>query len=399
MAKSPWLTIVGVGEDGLAGLSPASREALERAEILMGPTRHLDLVPGFGSERVAWPVPFADGIPKLLAFRGRNVVALASGDPFWFGSGSVLARQLEPGEWRALPERSTFSLAASRLGWALEKTATLGLHAAPLTRLRPVLASGRRVMVLLRDGGAVRDLASYLTEEGFAEARLWIMESLGGPGERVTHCRANALPEGNFVHPVCVGIEVAGSGRSLPLASGRPDDWFEHDGQITKRPVRALTLSALTPRPYERLWDIGAGSGSISIEWLLSDPSLNAVAIEADAGRAARIKTNAMRLGADRLEVINAKAPAALEGLASPDAVFVGGGLDRGLLDWLVQNLGAGTRVVANAVTLESEALLLEARFRLGGDLLRLEISKPTAIGTRLAWRPSHPLTQWTHTL
>lgn len=254
-------------------------------------------------------------------------------------------------------------------------------------------------MVLLRDGGAVGDLATYLTEEGFAEARLWIMESLGGPGERVTHCPANSLPEVSFVHPVCVGIEVAGIGRSLPLASGCPDDWFENDGQITKRPVRALTLSALAPRPYECLWDIGAGSGSISIEWLLSDPSLNAVAIEADATRAARIKSNATRLGADRLDVISAEAPAALEGLASPDAVFVGGGLDRGLLDWLVQNLGTGTRLVANAVTLESEALLLEARFRLGGDLVRLQISKPTAIGTRLGWRASHPLTQWTHTL
>ena len=399
MADRPWLSIIGVGEDGPNGLCTASRLALSQAEIIMGPPRHLSLVTDNGAERIPWPVPFADGIARLETMKGRAVAVLTSGDPFWFGAGAVLARQLEPGEWRAYPGRSTFSLAAARMGWAIETTACLGLHAAPLTRLRPHLATGRRLIVLLRDGSALASLAQYLTAEGFGASAVTAMESLAGPSERLTEARADGLPDRDFAHPICAAIQIAGDGAALPLASGRADDWFDHDGQITKRPVRALTLSALAPRPYQRLWDIGGGSGSIAIEWLLSDPSLQATAIEARPDRAGRITANAARLGVDRLRVVTGRAPDALTDLPPPEAVFVGGGMTTELLDWLTTNLPAGTRLVANAVTLETEALLTGAHTSLGGDLMRIELSQAAPIGPRNGWKAAWPIVQWSLTL
>lgn len=366
---------------------------------MIGPPRHLALLPGLAAETLAWPVPFAEGIDLLLSHRGRPVVALASGDPFWFGAGTVLARHLAPGEWRALPGPSAFSLVANRLGWPLETTACLGLHAAPFARLRPALAPGARLIVLLRDGAAVAALAGCLAETGFGASSLHVLEALGGPRERITRATAQDLPGTAFAHPVAVAVEVAGGGAVLPLAPGRPDGWFESDGQITKAPVRALTLAALAPRPFEHLWDIGGGSGSIAIEWLLAHPSLTATSIERREDRAARIRGNAERLGADRLEVVTGAAPGALAGLPAPDAVFVGGGLGRDLLDWLGARLRPGTRLVANAVSLETEALLIDAQARSGGDLLRLELCRSAPLGSRRGWKAAYPIVQWSVTL
>lgn len=360
----------------------------------MGPARHLSLLPDVTGERIVWPVPFAEGVDQLLQLRGRRVAVLASGDPFWFGAGAVLARRLARGEWRAFPGRATFSLAAARMGWPLERTTCLGLHAAPLARLRPHLAPGVKLIVLLRDGAAVAEFCSYLAAEGFGASALTVMECLGGPRERLTETRADALPEGDFAAPVCVALSVAGAGAVVPLASGRPDDWFDNDGQITKRPVRALTLSALAPRPGEHLWDIGGGSGSIGIEWLLSDPSLSATTIEPRADRAARIAANAARLGVERLQVVTGRAPEALSGLAPPDAVFVGGGLGPELLEYLT-GLPGTPRLVANAVTLESEALLIAAQARHGGELLRIALSSVTPLGPKRGWKSAFPVVQW----
>ncbi|MFV0513221.1 MAG: precorrin-6y C5,15-methyltransferase (decarboxylating) subunit CbiE [Jhaorihella sp.] len=397
MGKGPWVTIIGLGEDGPDGLTGASHAALDEAEIVMGPARHLALLPDLRAETVAWPVPFADGIGLLLSHRGRRVVVLASGDPFWFGAGSVLARHLDPGEWRAFPGVSCFALAAARLGWPLERTECLGLHAAPLTRLRPHLAPGARLIVTLRDGAAVPDLAAYLSEAGFGDSALHVMEALGGPRERLTVHKARAL-SGSFGHPVCVAIDVRGEGRAMPRASGLADDWFDHDGQITKRPVRALTLSALAPRPFEHLWDIGGGSGSVSIEWLLGHPTTQATVIEADPDRAARLTGNAQRFGVDRLTVVTGRAPEALEGLTPPDAVFVGGGLCADLLDRL-EAFARGARLVANAVTVESEALLTMAHAQRGGTLLRIALSDIRPIGSKRGWNASYPIVQWSVTL
>ena len=385
--------IVGLGEDGPDGLSPASRVAIDGAEVVMGAARHLALLPGLGARGVAWPVPFADGIAPLVALRGRRVVVLVSGDPFWFGAGTVLARHLEAGEWRALPGVSCFALACARLGWGIEGVACLGLHAAPLARMRAQLAPGARLVMTLRDGAAVADVAGYLDALGFGDSRLWVMEALGGPRERVRACSVAGVP-GDVAHPVVVAVEVAGAGAVVTRASGRDDGLFQHDGQITKRPVRALALSALAPRGGEVLWDIGCGSGSVSIEWLLADARNRAVGFEADAARAARARGNAEGLGVV-LDVIEAHAPEGLAGAPKPDAVFIGGGLSEALLQAVVAEAPKGTRLVAHAVTLESEALLAQWHGARGGSLLRIELAEAGALGTRRGWKSAYPVVQW----
>ncbi|MCA3545596.1 MAG: precorrin-6y C5,15-methyltransferase (decarboxylating) subunit CbiE, partial [Rhodobacter sp.] len=391
----PWLTILGLGEDGPDGLPPASHAALAAAEVVMGAPRHLALLPGLTAECIEWPVPFADGLPRLLALRGRRVVMLTSGDPFWFGAGTSVTRHLAPGEWRALPAPSTFSRAAARLGWPLEDTLCLGLHAAPLTRLRPHLDPGMRLIVLLRDGAAVSELATCLVAQGAGATRMTVMEALGGPRERVRVTRADGFALTDIAHPVAVALEPAGTAAVPHRASGQPDSLFDHDGQITKRPLRALTLSALAPRPGERLWDIGAGSGSVAIEWLLAHPACQAVAIEADAGRADRLRANADRLGMDRLGLVRGRAPGALAGLPAPDAVFIGGGLCAALLSALWPVLPPGCRLVANAVTLESEAVLTQAQATHGGSLLRIELAEAAPLGSKRGWKSSYPVVQW----
>lgn len=360
----------------------------------MGAARHLGLLPELAAERVEWPVPFADGIARLLELRGRAVVALASGDPFWFGAGAVLARHLEPGEWRALPGVSTFALAAARMGWPLEAVACHGLHAAPIERLRPALAPGVRAIVLLRDGAAVGGLAEYLTQAGFGPSALTVLEALGGPRERCRQAVAETYALKGVAHPVCVVVEVAGRGAVLPGVAGRSEDWFRNDGQITKGPIRAMTLAALAPAGRAHLWDIGAGSGAVAIEWLLAGPGLTATALEADATRAARIVQNAARLGvAERLEVVTGRAPEALADLpGAPEAVFIGGGLSGALIDALWAQVAPGTRVVANAVTLEGEALLAGMQ---GGEMMRVEIARAAPLGSKRGWKAAYPIVQW----
>lgn len=388
----PWLTIIGIGEDGLAGLKEASRLALASADFVFGGPRHLALAE-VGKRGQPWPVPFS--VAPVIALRGRRVVALASGDPFWHGAGTGLAAALEPGEWIAHPAPSTFSLAVSRLGWPLETTTCLGLHAAPFETLSPVLFEGGRTICLMRDGTAVAALAAWLTARGFGPSRLHVLEALGGQRERTRSARADAFDLADIVAPVAMAIEAAGAS-GLPRASGLPDDLFDHDGQITKRPIRALTLSALAPRPGEILWDIGAGSGSISIEWLLAASQTRAIAIEADLGRAARIRANAARLGvAERLTLVEARAPEGLDNLPMPQTVFVGGGASAALLERLWAILPAGTRLVANAVTLESEALFTEWSARAGGQLLRIELAEAALLGSRRGWRSAMPVVQW----
>jgi precorrin-6Y C5,15-methyltransferase (decarboxylating) len=389
------LTIVGLGEDGLDGVPVASRQAIEAAEIIMGAARHIALLPEVAAQRVTWPVPFADGIAQLLSYRGKRVVMLASGDPFWYGAGTSIAKHLTRGEWVAHPVASTFSLAASRLGWALQETQCMGLHAAPLTRLRPHLHGGARMILTLRDGAAVSELAEYLRSVGFGGSTLSVLEALGGPRERRHDVSVAEALKGGFSHPLVVGVTVEGAGGVIPLASGRPDDLFDNDGQITKRPVRALTLSALAPRPHEHLWDIGGGSGSIGIEWLWAHPSLRASAVEINAERADRIRENAAQLGADRLQVITGAAPAVLGQLEAPDAVFIGGGISEEMLDEVWARMPAGARLVANAVTLEAEVLLALWHADKGGQLLRIELAESKPLGRKRGWKSSYPIVQW----
>ena len=298
----PWLTIIGIGEDGLAGLSEASRKALDGAEIVFGGERHLKLAHVDGRGKT-WPVPFdADCV---LARRGRPTVVLASGDPFWHGAGGSLAANLACGEWTAHPAPSTFSLAAGRLAWRLEEVACIGLHAAPFERLEPMLTRGARIICLVRDANAAADLAAWLTGRGFGASKFWTLSALGGPRERVIEGRADAFASAQVELPLAVAIEANGAA-GLSRATGLADDLFKHDGQITKRPMRALALSALAPRPGERLWDIGSGSGSISVEWALA------------GGRAARHARS--RSASARRRDVAASLRAALRFRASPHA-------------------------------------------------------------------------------
>ncbi|MEL6643572.1 MAG: precorrin-6y C5,15-methyltransferase (decarboxylating) subunit CbiE [Pseudomonadota bacterium] len=399
MAEDPWLTIVGLGEDGPQGLSPASQSAIDQAEVVFGAARHIALLGDVSAETQVWPVPFADGLPLLDERAGQRVAVLASGDPFWFGAGRVLAERYGPDAIRSLPGPSTFSLAAARLRWGLEKTLCLGLHAAPLAQLRPHLAPGRRIIVLLRDGDAVADLGEYLAKAGFGASDMTVLEALGGPRERVTRTSATALADGVFKHPVAAAIEVAGEGPSVPSASGLADDWFANDGQLTKRPIRAITLSTLAPRFGEHLWDIGGGSGSIAIEWCLSDPSTSASVVEMHPDRAQRIRDNAAAMGIERVTVVEATAPQGLANLAPPDAVFVGGGLTRDLIADIVSRVPAGTRLVANGVTLEAEAVLAQCQAAYGGTLMRIEIANAGPLGGKRGWQPSYPVVQWSAVL
>ena len=389
------MTLLGWGEGGTQGLTAASREALESAEVVFGARRHLRLLPPLNAEVIEWPVPFADGITKLLNQRGRRVVMLVSNDPFWFGAGTSLAQHLSANEWQALPAPSTFSLAAARLGWPLERCVCLGLHAKPLTRIRPYLHAGRRLLVLVRDGAAVTELAALVTSLGFGDTQLTLLESLGGDNERIRPCRSDTGLPDDIAHPVAVALEVAGNGPGLPLTPGLPDHFFDHDGQITKQTIRAITLAALAPMPGERLWDIGTGSGSIAIEWLLAHTDNQAVGFEQNAERAARARSNAENLGVDWLEVKQGRAPEILNDTPLPDAVFIGGGLSQALLDNLWQRLPKGVRIVANAVTLESEALLAHWHQQVGGELLRLELANAAPIGTRRGWKSSYPIVLW----
>ncbi|MDO5620997.1 MAG: precorrin-6Y C5,15-methyltransferase (decarboxylating) subunit CbiT [Paracoccus sp. (in: a-proteobacteria)] len=385
--SEPWLSIIGFGEDGPDGLSPASRAALDAAAVVFGGPRHLALA-GVGVRGRAWPVPFS--IAPVLALRGQRVAVLASGDPFWFGAGGTLAAALDRAEWRAFPAPGVFSLLAARLGWRLEGCACLGLHAAHLTRLLPHLRPGARLLVTLRDGAAVADLAAWLVAQGWGDSSLWVGESLGGGRERLRQTRA----AGYDLHteaPVAVAIQAMG-GTPRPVGFGLPDDAFIHHGQITKRAIRAVTLSSLAPLPGQMLWDLGAGSGSISVEWALAGGRV--VAVENRADRAALIAANIQRFGLETVD-LRVQDHAALDDLPAPDAVFIGGGASAALVAVAWDRLPLGGRLVVNAVTLETQALVMTEQAARGGELLRLDIAQAEPLGRMRGWQAQRTVLHW----
>ncbi|MDQ0321938.1 precorrin-6Y C5,15-methyltransferase (decarboxylating) [Pararhizobium capsulatum DSM 1112] len=394
-----WLTIIGIGEDGLAGLGDEAKRAISSAAVVFGGTRHIALAKAaiIGKSR-SWLSPFERSVEDVVRLRGRPVVVLASGDPFLFGVGVTLARRIGLEEMRVIPAPSAFSLAASRMGWALQDTITVSLHGRPLDLIRPHLQPGVRVIALTSDEKGPETLAQLLTETGFGASRLIVLEALGGERERVTSVEASAFAISGIdpLNVCAIEVQADKDARVLTLASGLDDALFEHDGQLTKREVRALTLSALAPRRGELLWDIGGGSGSISIEWMLCDPAMHAIAIEASAERAARIARNAVRFGVPYLRVVEGTAPEALAGLPVPDAIFIGGGgSEDGVMDATVAALRSGGRLVANAVTTEMEAVLLAHQSKLGGTLTRIDIARASPVGSMTGWKPAMPVTQW----
>ena len=395
-----WLSIVGIGEDGVEGLGATARGLIGAAEIVFGGKRHLALAASLirGASR-PWPSPFAGAADEVLRHRGRQVCVLASGDPFLYGVGATLAQKIDAREMLVLPAPSAFSLAAARLGWSLPHTALLSVHGRELDLIRPHLQPGARLLVLTSDGDGPAALGMLLTGLGFGASRLTLLEALGGPRERLRATTAASFDLGavDALNTLAIEIEAAADARIIARTAGLPDHLFEHDGQITKREVRAVTLSSLAPRRGELLWDIGAGSGSVAIEWLLADPPfMRAVAVEARADRAARIRRNAAAFGVPSLELVQGAAPAALANLPAPDAIFVGGGASApGVLDAVLAALRTGGRLVVNAVTLETEALLLAHHAALGGELIRVAVSRAGAVGEKTGWHSAMPVTQW----
>lgn len=394
-----WLTVVGIGEDGLPGLGDAAKAAIAEAEVVFGGARHLELAaPAITGEARPWLTPFSTSIDAVLALSNRKVCVLASGDPFNHGVGATLSRKVDASQMRVFPHPSSFSLAAARLGWPLQDVLSLSLHGRSVDLIRPHLHPGARILALTSDEHGPAELAKLLTEAGFGISIITVLEALGGPDETVrSHVAMHfALTDINPLNICAISVVALPGARVLPLTPGLDDAFFEHDGQITKREVRALTLSALAPRRGELLWDIGAGSGSIGIEWMLADPSLKAIAIEAHAERIARIARNAKVLGVPDLEVIQGEAPQALAGLEAPHAIFIGGGgSDPGVIDVAIAALRPVGRLVCNAVTLELETLLLVRQAELGGSLTRIDIARADALGAMTGWRPAMPITQW----
>ncbi|WP_018499973.1 bifunctional cobalt-precorrin-7 (C(5))-methyltransferase/cobalt-precorrin-6B (C(15))-methyltransferase [Parafrankia discariae] len=407
-AGGPVVTVVGIGDDGWDGLARAARDELSRAGVVLGSERQLDLLPAVvRARRVRWPSPLVPALAKLVdAHADTRVCALASGDPMFFGLGTTLVRELGAARVRVLPHPSSVSLACARLGWALDTTEIVSLVARPLAAVHPALTAGRRLLVLSADRRTPARLCRLVTDRGFGGSAVTIFEHLGGPAERRRDTRASALTGDDFIADLnLVALElIAGpQARHLPRIPGLPDDAFEHDGQLTKREVRAVTLARLAPAPGELLWDVGAGCGSISIEWMRAHPACRAVAVEPHAERAGMIARNAEALGVPALRVVAASAPAALDDLADeagvPDAVFIGGGLtapDTITRSW--EALRPGGRLVANAVTIESEVILAKWHARHGGDLIRLAVSRASPVGGFAGWRPMMPVTQWTAT-
>ena len=396
-----WLTLIGMGEDGLEGLSSAAKTLLSQAELVVGGARHLALAGPLACQTLAWPSPLSDAFATIAARRGRPVVVLATGDPFFYGIGSVLAQQFMPEEMLCLPGASAFGLAAARLGWALQDCAMLSLHGRDLALVVPRLQPGAKILALSWDGTTPGQLAALLRARGMSSARITVLEALGGPRERVTARTAGAMAAVPFDALNLVALEIFAEpgARFIPLASGVPDEWFETDGQITKREIRAMTLSALAPLAGQLLWDVGAGSGSIGIEWMLRDVSCRAIAVEPLAERAARIARNAISFGVPGLRIVQGEAPVALAGLPRPDAVFLGGGgSDAGVIPALWTALRPGGRLVANAVTLETQALLLQGFQAHGGDLMQVSLSRANPVGPYFGWRPAMPMMQWSVT-
>jgi len=398
MSATAWISVIGLGEEGLAGLSPEARAAIERADVLIGGERHLALVPNGGAERLTWRTPLKDTMADIARRRGKRVVVLATGDPMWFGVGVTLAKHFRADELNIVPVAGAFSLAAARLGWSLADTATLTLHGRKLALLNAHTAPGARLLILSEDGGTPKQVAAALVARGYGDSAMTVLERLGGPAERRVDATAAGWAERSAadLNTIAVTCIAGPDAIVLPNAPGLPDELFQHDGQLTKREVRAATLAALMPLPGQMLWDIGAGSGSIGIEWMRSARGARAFAIERSPARCRNIARNAEFFGVPDLKIVEGRAPDALDGLPAPDAVFVGGGIIRpGLHEACWHALKPGGRFVANVVTVDGEAAVAQLHRTFGGTLTRISVSRAEPIGTLQGWRPLMPVTQF----
>jgi precorrin-6Y C5,15-methyltransferase (decarboxylating) len=392
------LDVVGIGEDGLIGLSESTQRLVLGAEVLVGGRRHFELVPETGALRIPWRSPLASTLDEIAAMAGRRIVVLATGDPLWFGVGRTLCARFGREAVRIHPHVSAFQLACARLGWPLEEVTTVSLHGRPIAALARLLQPGRRLLLLTADGAAAPEIGRLLTSRGFAPSAAFVLGHMGGRRESLWQgtaaelAAATGLPELNLV---ALELQATSAATVLPLAPGLPDDAFAHDGNITKAEVRAIALAALAPLPGSVLWDVGAGSGSIAIEFLRLEPQARAFAIERRPDRVAALRANALALGVPGLEIIEGTAPAALVSLPDPDRIFLGGGVaEKGLIDYLCERLRPAGRLVAHAISLEGERVLLAFVARHGGQLRRIAIDRAEPRGGRTLWRPLAPVIQ-----
>lgn len=394
----PWLTIIGIGEDGRGGLSPAALAALDRAEFVIGGARHLDLASPLAARTQTWPNPFAEGYPLILARRGQPTCVLATGDPFHYGVGAELARLIPAEEIACFPQPSAFSLAASRMGWSLPECDCVSLHGRALERIVPHLQPGARILALSWNGSTPGKLADFLRARGFGASVIAVCEAMGGQRERIRRASAAdfGIAEIDPLNTVAIEVVAAKDACIVTLAPGLPDSFFENDGQLTKAEIRALALAALAPKAGELLWDIGAGAGSIGIEWCLRHPRNRCIGIEERLERAESARRNALELGATALDIRLGKAPEALADLPAPDAIFIGGGASEpGVFDAAWAALKSGGRLVINGVTLETEMLLGALYAQHGGIMRRLAVSRLEPVGGMHGWRAAMPVTQW----
>ena len=394
-----WLSVVGMGEDGLDGLRPTARSLVEAAEVLVGGERLLEKVPAGPAERIPWGPDLEATIERLAALSGRRVTVLASGDPLHYGVGACLVRRFGPGEMTVEPAPGAFSLAAARMGWPLADVETLTVHGRPPETLNRHLAPRARLLILSRDGDTPSKVAALLRQRGYGPSTMTVLEHLGGPdeGRRDGEAATWNHPRARDLNTIALQCRLGEDASAWSRAPGLPDDAFEHDGVITKREVRAITLAALVPLPHQTLWDVGAGSGTVAIEWMRAERTARAVAVERNPARAATIALNAAKLGVPGLRIVEGEAPAALRGLEpAPDALFIGGGLDcDGLLDACWRALAPDGRLVANAVTLEAQQRLLAAHRTWSGDLVHIAVSRTAPLGGLTVMRPLTPVLQY----
>jgi precorrin-6Y C5,15-methyltransferase (decarboxylating) len=393
-----WLSVIGMGEDGLEGLSSRARSVLAHAEVIVGSKRLLALLGDSSAEKHEWPQPFSAVVDRITPLRGRNTVVLATGDPLNFGVARKLMEIVPFAEMEIVPHLSSFSLAAARMGWALGDCDTITLHGRPAANLEAFIQPDVRLLALTADASTIAEVARRLVVRGYGPSEITVLENMGGPRENSIRFRAEDFHERSFadLNTLAIRCRPTPGAALLPRIPGLPDDAFIHDGQLTKREVRAATLAALGPYPDAVLWDVGAGCGSIAIEWMRAVRGAQAIAFEHETTRLRMIGENADRLGTPRLKVIAGEAPQSLAGQDAPDAVFIGGGMRvPGVFETSWAALKSQGRMVANVVTLEGELHLVDLQEKHGGDLVRLDISYMTHIGPLRALKPRMAVLQW----